>query len=141
MLGCLRGTTIGRPPPQRNMNYKKTDVQCTPLQKILLEPRCGYKQKQTVGQTQVCVCNEAILPRQTEMQNAKCKIEEHLIRRLRRHLPQRGRLIKPLPIPFYLLLLTCKRTLALALQGMRMTPKGREKSRPFLLLRREQGFS
>ena len=46
---CLRGTTIGRPPPQRNMNCKKTDVQCTPLQKMPLEPRDGYKQKQTVG--------------------------------------------------------------------------------------------
>ena len=32
------------------------------------------------------------------MQNAKCKIGEHLIRRLRRHLPQRGRLITPLPL-------------------------------------------
>ena len=51
MLGCLRGTTIGRPPPQRDTNCKKTDVQCTPLQKMPLEPRRRYKQKQTVGAT------------------------------------------------------------------------------------------
>ena len=51
------------------------------------------------------------------MQNAKCKIEEHLIRRLRRHLPQRGRLIKPLPIPFYLLLILANAHLRLPRRG------------------------
>ena len=37
-------SAIGRPPPQRGTNCKKTDVQCTPLQKMPQEPRHGYKQ-------------------------------------------------------------------------------------------------